>query len=273
VAYAASRYVVVVPEIDMPGHITAALTAYPSLRCNGVAPAPFTAIGGPPNTLCVDKDSTYQFVNDVVREIAAAAPTPYFHIGGDEVDSLTKAQYRGFIERVEGIVRAAGPRVVGWGEIAPANIQPSTIVQHWTAKDSSSSALHAARGGTLIMSPAQRGAYIDMKYDSTTVLGLMWAGPASLRKSYEWDPAAVLTGVADSSLLGVEAPLWAETVVTRQDYEYLLFPRLAALAEVAWSGQRARDWESFRRRIGAHGARLAALGVNFARVPGVDWGW
>jgi hexosaminidase len=269
VAYARTRYVTVVPEIDMPGHSNAALVSYPDLRCERVAPPPFTSIGGPPNNLCTDRDSVYTFVSDVVREISAAAPTPYFHIGGDEVRNLTKDQYRAFVERVETIVTSLGPRMIGWGEIAPANLKPTTIVQHWNPD---SAVLHAARGGTIILSPGPH-AYLDMKYDSTTVLGLKWAGFIDLRRAYDWDPATLIPGVGEASILGVEGPLWAETLVTRQDYEYLAFPRLAALAEVGWSRRGVASWEDFRRRIGAHGARLAALGVNFARVPGVNWSW
>ena len=269
VAYARSRYITVVPEIDMPGHSNAALVAYPDLRCNRVAPEPFTRVGGPPNTLCVTRDSTYNFVNDVIREISSAAPTPYYHIGGDEVAGLTKEQYRGFIERTQSIVDSLGPRMIGWGEIATANIAPRTIVQHWTRD---SSYLHAQRGGKLILSPGPH-AYLDMKYDSATILGLRWAGLIDLRTAYDWNPTALLPGVAESSILGLEAPLWAETLVTRQDYEYMAFPRLAAIAELAWSSPTRVGWDDFRRRIGAHGARLAALGVNFARVPGIPWSW
>jgi hexosaminidase len=269
VAYARSRYITVVPEIDMPGHSNAALVAYPELRCDRTAPEPFTRIGGPPNTLCVDRDSVYQFVGDVVREIAAAAPTPYFHIGGDEVRSLTRQQYLGFIERVETIVNGIGPHVIGWGEIAPARIHAGTIVQHWT-KDSVE--LHAQRGGSIIVSPGPH-AYMDMKYDSATVLGLKWAGMIDLRTAYDWDPGTLIAGVPPSNILGVEAPLWAETLITRQDYEYLDFPRITAIAELGWSSSASLSWESYRARIGAHGARLAALGVNFARLPGVEWAW
>jgi hexosaminidase len=269
VAYARSRYITVVPEIDMPGHSNAALVAYPDLRCNRTAPEPFTRIGGPPNTLCVDRDSTYQFVGDVVREIAAAAPTPYFHIGGDEVRSLTRQQYLGFIERVETIVNGIGPRVIGWGEIAPARIHSATIVQHW-AKDSVE--LHAQRGGSIIVSPGPH-AYLDMKYDSATALGLKWAGMINLRTAYDWDPGTLIPGVSASNILGVEAPLWAETLITRQDYEYLAFPRITAIAELGWSPAASLNWDSYRARIGEHGGRLAALGVNFARVAGVDWTW
>jgi hexosaminidase len=226
-------------------------------------------VGGPPNNLCVTRDSIYTFVSDVVREISGAAPTPYFHIGGDEVARMSKEQYRGFVERVEGIVTGTGARMIGWGEIANANISPRSIVQHWS---NDSSVVHAERGGKLILSPGPH-AYLDMKYDSTTILGLKWAGLIDLRTAYAWDPAALLPGVGASSVLGVEGPLWAETLVTRQDYEYLAFPRLAAIAELGWSAPDRIGWESFRRRMGAHGARLAALGVNFARVPGVPWSW
>src|SRR6185312_14194575 len=160
VAYARSRYITVVPEIDMPGHMNAALTAYPDLKCDRVAPPPFTEVGGPPNSLCVQRDSVYTFIGDVVREIASAAPTPYFHIGGDEVQHMSQQDYRSFVARVEKIVTGIGPRVVGWGEIAPVNLSPQTIVQHWS-KDSV--ALHSARGGKVILSPAPH-AYLDMKY-------------------------------------------------------------------------------------------------------------
>ena len=269
VAYAKSRYITVVPEIDMPGHSTAALASYPDLRCNRVGPEVFTGVSGPPNTLCTTRDSVYGFVADVVREIVAAAPTPYFHIGGDEVQGLSKQDYHTFVERVEKLVTAAGPRVVGWSEIAPANLNPNDILQHWT-KDSS--IIHARRGGKVILSPNAH-LYIDMKYDSSTVLGLRWAGIIDLRKAYDWNPATELPGVDPSSIIGLEAPLWAESLITRQDYEYLAFPRITALAELAWSMPNQVGWDSYRRRIGAHGARLAALGVNFARVPGIVWTW
>ena len=269
VAYAKSRYITVVPEIDMPGHSNAALLSYPDLRCNRTAPEPFARIGGPPNTLCTTRDSVYGFVTDVVREISAAAPTPYFHFGGDEVAGLTKEQYYAFVERVEHIVDSIGPRPIGWGEIALANISPKTIVQHWTTD---SSDVHARRGGMIILSPGPH-AYLDMKYDSATVLGLKWAGLIDLRKAYDWDPATIVPGVGPSSILGLEAPLWAETLITRQDYEFMDFPRIAAIAELAWSSPSQVNWDGFRQRIAAHGARLAALGVNFARVPGIDWTW
>src|SRR5205085_10056010 len=106
----------------MPGNITSALIAYPDLKCDRIAPPPFTRVGGPPNSLCVTRDSVFGFVNDVVREISSAAPTPYFHIGGDEVQRMSKEDYHNFIRRVEQVVTSAGPRMIGWGEIAPVNL-------------------------------------------------------------------------------------------------------------------------------------------------------
>ncbi|HEX4683526.1 MAG TPA: family 20 glycosylhydrolase [Gemmatimonadaceae bacterium] len=270
VAYARSRYITVVPEIDMPGHSNAALMAYPDLKCDRVAPAAFTRLGGPPNSLCVTRDSVYQFVGDVVREFVAMAPTPYFHIGGDEVQGMSKADYSTFVTRVQDIVTSAGPRMIGWGEIAPVTtVSPNTIVQHWT---NDSVGLHAARGGKIIMSPGPH-AYLDMQYDSSSSLGLHWAGRISLESAYDWNPGTLIPGVSESSVLGVEGPLWAETLITRQDYEYMEFPRLAALAELGWSPASKDNWADFRRRMAVQGARLAALGVNFARAPGVDWRW
>ena len=269
VAYAKSRYVTVVPEIELPGHITAALVAYPDLRCDRVTPEPFLRLGGPPNSLCVTRDSVYTFVRDVVGEIVNIAPTPYFHIGGDEVLRMPKGQYDSFIQRAERIVNELGSRTIAWGEAATVNVPSRMIVQSWT-KDSSD--LHAARGGKVILSPGTR-LYLDQKYDSSTVLGHTWAGSVDLEKAYSWDPGAFLPGVGADAILGVEATVFAETLVSRYDYEYMVFPRVIAAAELGWSQPNRLGWAGFRVRLAAHGARLAALGVNFARAPGVSWTW
>ena len=267
VAYATSRFITIIPEIDMPGHTNAALASYPELNCDGVAPPLYTGIRVGFSTLCVTREETYAWVNDVVREIAAMVPTPYFHMGGDEVEKLTHDQYLRFVERVQGIINANGKQMIGWGEVAPANLAPNTIVQHWKRD---SSALHAARGGKVILSPGPK-TYLDMKYDSTTVLGLRWAGLIEVRDAYDWNPATLLPEIGESALLGVEAPLWAETLVKLEDYEHMAFPRLIALAEVGWSPQASRGWDAFKLRLASHGPRLAALGVNFYRSPQVPW--
>lgn len=268
VAYAAARHVMIVPEIDMPGHTNAALASIPGLNCDGKSPPLYTGIRVGFSALCVTSDTTYAVIEDVIRELAALTPGPYLHVGGDEVEKLTHAQYVAFVERVEKIVRSHGKRMIGWGEIAPARLDPSTIVQHWKRD---SARVHVARGGKVILSPSER-VYLDMKYDSTTTLGFKWAGYIDLRKNYDWNPATLLAGVPESAILGVEAPLWAETLVRPSDYQYMAFPRLISVAEIGWSRQANRSWADYRTRLGAHADRLTALGVNFFRSPQVDWG-
>jgi hexosaminidase len=209
----------------------------------------------------------FRFVDDVVREVGGLVPTPWFHIGGDEVEKLTHDQYARFIERVEQIVIKNGKRMVGWSEIATANIQASSIVQHWIPD---SSHVHAARGGQVILSPATK-VYIDMKYDSSTVLGLDWAALIEVRTAYDWEPATLYSKLPERAILGIEAPLWSETVEKLSDYEFMAFPRLTAVAELGWSPASSRSWENFRLRLAAHGPRLQALGVNFYRSPQVPW--
>ena len=267
VAYAASRFITIVPEIDMPGHTNAALASIPEINCDGVAPPLYTGIRVGFSTLCVTKEETYVFVDDVVREIAAMTPGPYFHMGGDEVEKLTHDQYRQFVERVEKIVQKHGKQMIGWGEIAPANISPTSIVQHWRRD---SAAMHVARGGKVILSPGPK-TYLDMKYDSTTTLGLRWAGLIEVRDAYGWDPATLMPDIPERAVLGVEAPLWSETLVKLEDYEFMAFPRLVALSEVGWSPAATRDWDTFRLRLARHGPRLSALGVNFYRSAQVPW--
>ena len=131
IAYARDRFITVIPEIDMPSHINAALASVPELNCDGVAPPLYTGIEVGFSNFCVDKEITYKFIDDVVREIAGLTPAPYFHIGGDEVKKITPAQYRAFMERVQGIVASHGKTPIAWDEVAAATLLPSTIVQQW----------------------------------------------------------------------------------------------------------------------------------------------
>jgi hexosaminidase len=268
VHYANERFITIVPEIDMPGHTNAALASYAELNCDGKAREPFTGIEVGFSALCVESEVTYRFVDDVVREIAALTPGPWFHIGGDEVEKLTEAQYNAFVERVEGIVRKHGKQVVGWDDIASALLEPGTLVQIWRPKTAMGPAL--AQGAKAIMSIASR-AYIDMKYDARTPIGLAWAALIEVPDAYDWDPAAQVPGLDPAAIVGVEAPLWAETIATIRDIEYLAFPRLIAIAEIGWTPQDMRRWSEFRLRLAAHAPRLTALGVNFYRSPTVPW--
>lgn len=276
VRYAQDRAITTVPEIDMPAHINAAIAAYPELGCGRAVPSPspnasspalYTGIHVGWSALCVDRPATWGFVDDVIRELAAMTPGPYIHTGGDEVEMLSRAQYVTFVERVQEIVAKHGKALVGWEEIGSARLRPSTIAQYWRGD---TSLLAARQGAKVILSPGPR-AYLDMRYTAATELGLDWAGFVELRNAYDWDPATYVPTLAPAAVLGVEAPLWTETVRNIGAAEYLLIPRLPAIAEVGWSAVGARDWRSFRERIAAHAPRWRLLGVNYYPSPQVDW--
>jgi hexosaminidase len=259
VAFAADRGVVVVPEIDVPGHVNAALVAYPQLAPAGYTPKPYAGTDVGFSSLDVTTELTYDFVEDVVREVAALTPGPFFHIGGDEAAATTPADYVHFVERAGAIVQRHGKRMVGWEEIARAKLPPGTIVQHW--KDPELVARAVEQGASVVMSPASK-AYLDLKYDESSELGTTWAGYVSVRDAYDWDPGEAL---------GVEAALWSETLTTLAEVEFMAFPRLLALAEVASAPVAERDWEDFRTRLAEHEPSLRALGVSFFRSPEVPW--
>jgi hexosaminidase len=268
VRYARDRFVTVVPELEMPGHTNAALSSYPELTCNGVAPEPYTGIEVGFSSLCIRKEATYAFVDDVVREVAALTPGAYLHIGGDEAHSTDPDDYTYFIGRVQRIVRRHGKRMIGWEEVSRAGLRRKSVVQHW--HDPSLAQKAVAQGARLIMSPATK-AYLDMKYTRRTPLGLTWAGTTTVRDAYDWDPATQVDGVEERDVLGIEAPLWSETIETRADLDSLAFPRLLGHAEIAWSPATGRSWADYRRRLTAQGERLDALGVSFHRSPEVRW--
>ena len=266
VEYARAHFVMIIPEIDMPSHINAALASYPELNCDGNPPPLYTGIDVGFSSFCVDKDITYKFIDDVVREIGAMTPGPYFHIGGDEVKKLTHAQYSKFMERAQEIVQRNGKQTIAWDEIANGTVLPGTIVQYWRPDAS----ITPPPSTKLVLSPANK-IYLDMKYDNATALGLNWAGNVDVSVPYEWNPATLLPKVPETSILGIEAPIWSETVASMSDLEFLAFPRIAAVAEVAWSPQEARGWAEFTARLGAQAPRWTALGINAYWSPKIDW--
>lgn len=268
VAYAAQRFITVVPEFDMPGHTNAALASYAELNCDGTSPERYTGIDVGFSAVCVDSDTTYRFVDDVVREVATLTPGPFIHLGGDEVKTLSPEPYRRFIERVQTIVRSHGKRMIGWDEVGQAALDATTVVQHWRPKTSSREAV--AKGAKIILSPADR-VYLDMKYTAETPIGLRWAALIEVRDAYDWEPATFMDGVGESDLLGIEAALWTETIAEPRDLEFMLFPRLAAVAELAWTRQERREWPGFAARLGAQSRRWSALGINFYRSPQIPW--
>ncbi|MGN9791460.1 beta-N-acetylhexosaminidase [Streptomyces sp. OZ13] len=273
--YASSRYLEVVPEIDMPGHTNAALASYAELNCNGVAPPLYTGTAVGFSSLCVRKELTYDFVDDVIREVAALTPGRYIHIGGDEAHSTSHEDYVAFMNRVQPIVAKYGKTVIGWHQLTGATPQKGALAQYWgldgTSQAEKAQVAEAAKNGTgLILSPADR-VYLDMKYNKETKLGLAWAGYVEVQRSYDWDPANYLPGVPASAVKGVEAPLWTETISTDAHIDQMAFPRLPGVAELGWSPASTHDWDTYKVRLAAQGPRLSALGIDFYRSPQVPW--
>lgn len=258
VDHAARHSITVIPEVDVPGHVNAALRAYPELWGKD-APEPFTTWSSPGHSLDVRSEVVHRFLADVIR----ALPGEYVHLGGDEVEGLSHEDYVQFMWDACSLVIEHGKRPIVWEEAGVAKLPPGTIVQHWS--DAKPARAAAEQGLPLVMSPAPH-TYLDQKYDETTELGLTWAGAVDVRDAYEWDPEAVIDG---AQVLGVEAALWSETTETREHVDSMVFPRLLATAEVGWSGR--RDWEDFRARAGAHGALLERLGVQFHRSTQIEW--
>jgi hexosaminidase len=287
VRYAQEKYITIVPEIDMPGHTNSALASYGELNpgisvpekgalpydrtnlgVDGMATPLYTGTEVGFSTLDTDKDITYRFIDDVIREISEITPGPYFHIGGDESHVTALEDYIPFIEKAQDIVTKYGKKTMGWDEVAHAKLLPSSIAQYWDKAENAILAIE--QGSQVLISPAKK-AYLDMKYDSSTHIGYTWAALIELDDAYNWDPTELHEGIKRENILGVEAPLWSETISTRADIEYLTFPRLPAIAEIAWTPKNLRDWDSFSRRIAWHGQRWEANGVNFYRSPKVVW--
>ncbi|MEM8585742.1 MAG: family 20 glycosylhydrolase [Bacteroidota bacterium] len=230
--YAADRGIIIVPEFDLPGHTNAALASYAELNCDGRARELYTGTEVGFSSLCVSKEYVYEFLDTVLAEVAQLTTGPFIHIGGDEVHTLDQAEYNNFIERVAEMLERGGKRVLGWDEIAQAQLPAGSVAQYWNFAENAQAAV--AQGQAVLFSPATN-AYLDMKYDSTTELGLSWAGFTDLEDAYSWDPVGMVAGVTEAHIIGVEAPLWSETIESLDDIEYLLFPRIAAISEVAWS--------------------------------------
>jgi len=286
VAYAESRFVTIVPEIDMPGHTNSALASYGILNPGITVPEEgsravdrktlgvdeddpdstplYTGIKVGFSTLDTKKEITYQFVDDVIREIAEITPGPYIHIGGDESHVTEMEDYIPFIERAQEIVSKYGKKTIGWDEVAHAKLKPTSIAQFWAKAENAKMA--AEQGAKILMSPSKY-AYLDMQYDTTTQWGLHWAAYIEVDDAYNWEPTELVKGVGKDQILGVEAPLWTETITNRDELEYMVFPRITAIAEIGWTPQAQRNWESYKTRLNHHTKRWDLMGINYYKSP------
>ena len=270
VQYAAEHHMIIIPEVDMPGHTNAASLSYPFLHAGGKADKPRvrTDMKVGYSSFHTRKDTVYAFLDDVIGEIASITPGPYIHIGGDESHVTKKKDYLHFVEKVEKIVLKHGKKAIGWNEIAQAKLDPSSIAQLWNEPHS---AMKAAEGGSkIIISPAKK-TYLDMKYDSLSKFGLTWAGMIPVDVGYNWSPENYVEGLPKEQILGIEAPLWSETISNSAELEYLAFPRAIGYSELGWSKPENRDWEDYRKRLAQQAPYLKRMNVNFYPSKLIDW--
>jgi hexosaminidase len=270
VNYALSNYMIVIPEIDMPGHVNAALSSYSNLNPNNIPPAPRTDTLVGYSCLDLTNSNTFVFLNDVISEICAITPGPYFHIGGDEANTLKTniPAYSNFVAAVLTNVQSHGKRAIGWEEIAQSSLYTNSIAQHWWTGNLAKKAV--TQGAKVIMSTASR-TYMDMQYNPDTTLGQNWAGYIEVQDAYSWEPSTEVSGVDETNILGVEAPLWTEYIKTISDIEYMAFPRIACYAELGWSEKISNNWDNFKLRLATHGKRFSAMGINYYQSPQVPW--
>ncbi len=263
VSYAAARHIELIPEVDLPGHCTAALASYAELNCDSISRPLYTGTQVGISTVCTTRPETDQFVADVLDELAAIVPNGFVHLGGDEAAMTPRAEYAAFMERYLAAARSRGLKPIGWEEAAKAQATPPPLLQIWLGNATQAD---LASGAQVILSPAKH-LYLDMKYTSETEPGTFWAGFVEVQAAYGWDP----DDYGYASVAGIEAALWTEFVTTDAEVELMMFPRALAAAELGWSPKSKHQWASFRRRLGQHGERLEARGLNYYRSPQIDW--
>ncbi len=266
--YAAKRFITIVPEIDMPGHMNAAIPSFPELTCidQGGWGKLFTT------PLCPCEETTYQFISNVLTEVATLFPGEYIHIGADEVDesswlkstvckellkknkwNSTKQLHSYFVNRVNGIVKGLNKKAIGWDEIIDGVVDTSITVMYWRGWVANAPALAASRGHQVIMSPTSH-CYFDYEPDDRT-----------LESMYSFDP--IPTSVAEGerkNIIGTQANIWTEAIPTIARLDYLTMPRMTALAEVAWN--RSKNWNDFSSRISNQYARWDVMNIKY-RLP------
>ncbi len=283
VSYAAARHIMIVPEIEMPGHSSAALAAYPQYSCNG-GPYNTDVSGGVyPGVYCAGNDETFEFLDNILTEVFALFPGKYIHVGGDEVPpgpwrQCPKCQAREkaenlnnerqlesyFIQRIEKFVNAHGKTLIGWSEIREGGLAKNAVIMDWIG-----GATEAATAGHDVVMTPQKYCYLD-HYQSRDHAKEPKAigGFLPLREVYAFEPIpANLPEQFQSHILGPQGNLWTEYVPNIKHAEYMIFPREAAMAEVGWSPKDSRNFDDFLQRLKTDERRLDQLGVNYRRNP------
>lgn len=279
VEYATQRNITVVPEIEIPGHALAALTAYPEFSCRGVAPGLATGAGIFRDIFCAGKEATFVFLCNLLDEVTELFPAPYIHIGGDEAP---KARWKAcpncqqrmqdeklanphelqsyFMNRIVKHLATRGKRAIVWNDALNESLDKSAIVQYWLRNRKGT--IQAAKAGRDVINSSHWHLYINQSYAFS-----------SLSHVYHFEPLWDELGNDSTHLLGLEAPLWTEWVPNLARMDYQAFPRLSAVAEVGWTAKSQKDYADFRQRLDAMLLRLDRLGIHYAPLSEVDPGW
>ncbi len=282
VAYAKDRFVNIVPEIEMPGHTLAALVAYPELSCTG---GPFKMPlfwNIQKDVYCAGNEHTFQFLEDVLTEVADLFPSPVIHIGGDECPKdrwklCPKCQARMkaeglkdehelqsyFIRRIENFLLTKNKRIIGWDEILEGGIAPNAAVMSWRGIQGGIAA--AKQHHDVVMSPFDY-AYFDYYQGEPYHEPVAFGGLVTLEKVYSYEPVPAELNAQEAIFIkGVQANVWSEFIHSPEKVEYMSFPRAAALAEVGWTDPKLKNWEDFKRRMEVQYIRYDNAGINYSK--------
>ena len=282
VKYAADRYVTIIPEIELPGHALAALSAYPNLGCTGGPYEAATTWGVFDDVFCAGKEETFEFLEGVLDEVVELFPSQYIHIGGDECpktrwEKCPHCQQRMkaekikdthelqsyFIQRVEKYLNSKDRQIIGWDEILEGGLAPNATVMSWRGEEGGIAA--AKQNHDVIMTPGD-WCYFDHYQDTSKTEPLAIGGFTPVSQVYSYEPVpAQLTPEQAKHVLGAQANVWTEYIPTSDHAEYMVYPRACAMAEVLWSSKESRDYPDFLGRMGTHLKRLDDWNVNYAR--------
>ena len=281
VNYAAERFITVIPEIEFPGHAVGALASYPWLGCTGEQYEVRQTWDIDDRVFCIGKETTFEFIEGVLEEVLELFPSEYIHIGGDECPTVMwkkcphcnarmKAErlkrprrlQNYATARVEKFLNAHGRRLIGWDEILEGDVTPTATIMSWRGAEGGIKA--AKMGNHAIMAPTTH-CYLDY-YQTRDTAGepLAIGGYLPVEKVYSLDPYEMLTADEQRCILGVQANLWTEYIATWPHAEYMLLPRLSALAEVGWSLDR-KDYGDYLRRVRRLAKIYDACGYNYAK--------
>lgn len=281
VAYAKKRHITIVPEIEMPGHAVAALSAYPELACTS-GPFEVERTWGVFDDVFCPKDNTFKFLEDVLTEVMALFPSEYIHIGGDEcpktrwktcahcqeliAENNLKDEHglqSYFIQRIEKFVNAKGRKIIGWDEILEGGLAPNAAVMSWRGTDGGIAA--AKQKHQVVMTP-EGSLYFDRYQGDAKNEPLGFGGFVPIEKVYAFNPSPdVLSPEESKYILGVQANLWTEYIATEAHAEYMIFPRIAALSEIGWGTSEPENIKQFQKRLIAHLNLLDKKGIGYSR--------